>query len=588
MPISDNFIDELKFKNDIESLVSSYVSLKKRGRNLIGLCPFHNEKTPSFNVYPESNSFYCFGCGVGGDIITFIERIENLDYLEAVKFLASRSGLSVPDSNEKDGLSGFKRRIFEINRESARFFHYCLYQNLGKEALSYLKKRGLSDNIIRKFGLGYSPNSRYELINYLLKRGFKKNEIVEANMAYNNSSGNVSSRFFDRIMFPIIDLRGNIVAFGGRTMKEVKPKYLNTSDTIVFKKSNNLFSLNFAKSEPGNTLILVEGYMDVISLYKIGIKNAIATLGTSLTKDQVKIISRYSNEVILAYDSDEAGQKAIQRAIELFKETNVLLRVLSIDGGKDPDEFVKKYGSEAKIRFQKILDRSFNSIEYQLKKEAKLYDLSLPDGKISYLKACVKILSKLNNKLEQEVYASKLSELVGVNKSTIMDQVAREFKKFNKVSNKKRIIEIQKNLNMKNDLLNKDKINNLKAATAEEALIAFLINNQNLSFEILNIINSEDFCTAFNKKIFECIENRIKNNRSISITDLTLDFTKDEISRIAEFLAKDQTRSSTLEDAKNFANIILFEKDKLKDDKLIFAKESDIREYMLKLREKKK
>lgn len=588
MSIPDSFIDELKLKNDIEGLVSGYVSLKRRGRNLFGLCPFHNEKTPSFNVYPESNSFYCFGCGIGGDIITFIERIENLDYLEAIKFLATRVGLTVPDNNIDNGISDLKRKILEINRESAKFFHTKLFQPEGKEALLYLRKRGLPDSIIKKFGLGYSPNSRYSLIDFLTKKGFKRTEIVQANMAYSNANGSISARFFDRIMFPIIDLRGNVVAFGGRTMKDIKPKYLNTSDTLAFKKSDNLFSLNFAKSETTESLILVEGYMDVIALYRIGFKNAIATLGTALTQEQVKVISRYAKEVIIAYDSDEAGQKATQRAIELFKDTDILLRIISIPDAKDPDEFLKKYGNEAKVRFQKILDHSFNGIEYQLKKAAKRYDISLAADKVSYLKDAVKILSRLNNKLEQDVYASKISEIVGVNKSTILEQVFKEHRKFSKLDNKKRIMEIQKNLSSKNDPVNKEKKSNLRAATAEEALIAFIINNQNLAAKLLTMINSQKFCTEFNRKIFKCIEDRTKDNRGISITDLTSDFDKNEISKIAEFLAKEQTRKSTLEDAENYIRIILNENEKLKNDNLLLAKEKDIREYMLKLREQKK
>lgn len=589
LPIPDSFIDELKFKSDIESLVSSYVQLKRRGRNLIGLCPFHNERTPSFNVYPDSNSFYCFGCGVGGDIITFTQRIENLDYIEAIKFLALRAGLTVPENNVDDKMSLMKRKILEINRESAKFFHLKLYQKEGQDALKYLKNRGLSDHDIRHFGLGFSPNSRYALVDFLTHKGFSRSEIVQANMAYNNTNGRISDRFFNRIMFPIIDVRGNVVAFGGRTtVKDLKPKYLNTSDTLVFKKSENLFALNFAKSEGSDALILAEGYMDVIALHRMGFKNTVATLGTALTQDQVRIISRYTKEVILAYDSDEAGQKATQRALDLFKNTDILLRVISIPGAKDPDEFLQKFGSEAKTRFKKILESSSNGIEFQLKKEAQTHDLASTDGRISYLKAAVKILSKINNKLEQEIYASKLSEIVGVNKSTIMEQIAKEYKRFSKFDDKKRILEIQKNLSAKNDPLNKEKSNNLRAATAEEALIAFIINNQNLAEKVLALISRSNFCTEFNKKIYTCIENRLKNNRSISITDLTSDFNQDEISKIAGYLAKEQTRKSTFEDAKQYARVILFENEKLQNENLILAKENDIREYMLKLRTQKK
>ena len=354
MPLPEGFIEEIKFKNDITDVISSYVNLKRRGRNFVGLCPFHGEKTPSFNVYPQSNSFYCFGCGVGGDIITFVEKIENLDYFEAVKFLAQKAGIQMPENNKREK---------------------------GKVALEYLRKRGLSDRIIKKFGLGYSPNSRYELINHLKAKGFKYEEMVNANLAYVKGNSYVSARFFDRVMFPIIDLRGNVIAFGGRIMSDQKPKYLNTSDTLAFKKSLNLFSLNFAKAENNEFLILVEGYMDVIALFQAGFKNAVATLGTALTTEQAGIMSRYAKEVVICYDSDEAGQKAASRAIELLRPTGVLIKVISVPDGKDPDEFIRTYGNDGAIRFAQLIKNSGNDIEYRLQKVARNYNLNESDGK---------------------------------------------------------------------------------------------------------------------------------------------------------------------------------------------------------------
>ena len=290
MPLPDGFIEEIKLRNDIADVISSYVSLKRRGRNLVGLCPFHAEKTPSFNVYPQSSSFYCFGCGAGGDIITFVEKMENLDYIESVKFLAQKAGLSMPENSKKDEqLSSIKTRIFETNRAAARFFHENLYSSKGRDALNYLYKRGLSDKTIKRFGLGYAPASRYDLIGHLKEKGFRYEEMVNANLAYARNQTSVSARFFDRVMFPIIDLRGNVIAFGGRIMSDQKPKYLNTSDTLAFKKSLNLFALNFAKNESDGLLILVEGYMDVIALHQAGFRNTIATLGTALTSEQAKL-----------------------------------------------------------------------------------------------------------------------------------------------------------------------------------------------------------------------------------------------------------------------------------------------------------
>ncbi|MBR1779017.1 MAG: DNA primase, partial [Clostridia bacterium] len=316
------FIEDLKYRNDIAEIISNYVSLKKRGRNLVGLCPFHAEKTASFNVYPTTESFYCFGCGVGGDVITFIEKIENLDYIEAVKLLAQRVNLTLPETDGKEEqLANLRRKIFEINREAARFFHSQLYEKAGEKSLEYLKKRGLSPQVIRHFGLGYSPPDKFLLIDYLKNKGFTAFEMTQANLAMKSNYGKIYARFSNRIMFPILDLRGNVIAFGGRATSDIKPKYLNTSDTVVFKKSANLFALNFAKNYCAEYMILVEGYMDVIALHSVGFQNTVATLGTALTLEQAQAISKYSKEVIICYDSDEAGQKASARAIDIFRKT---------------------------------------------------------------------------------------------------------------------------------------------------------------------------------------------------------------------------------------------------------------------------
>jgi DNA primase len=318
------------------------------------------------------------------EIITVIEKIENLDYFESVKFLAQKAGIQMPENDKKaQEISSIKTRIFEINREAARFFHENLYSEKGKAALGYLRKRGLSEKIIRKFGLGYSPNSRYELINHLKAKGFKYEEMVNANLAYARGNSSVSARFFDRVMFPIIDLRGNVIAFGGRIMSDQKPKYLNTSDTLAFKKSLNLFSLNFAKVDNDGVLLLVEGYMDVIALYQAGFTNAVATLGTALTAEQARIMSRYAKEVVICYDSDEAGQKAAARAIDLLRQTGVLIKVISVPKGKDPDEFIRSYGKDGAVRFAQLIRNSGNDVEYRLQKAAHNYNLSESEEKIA-------------------------------------------------------------------------------------------------------------------------------------------------------------------------------------------------------------
>ena len=588
MPLPDGFIEEIKLKNDVVDVISSYVSLKRRGRNFVGLCPFHGEKTPSFNVYPQSNSFYCFGCGVGGDIITFVEKIENLDYFEAVKFLAQKAGIQMPENNKKEQeLSNIKMRIFEVNRESARFFHKCLYSEKGKAALEYLRKRGLSEQIIKKFGLGYSPNSRYELVSYLKSKGFKYEEMVNANLAYARNGANVSARFFDRVMFPIIDLRGNVIAFGGRIMSDQKPKYLNTSDTLAFKKSLNLFSLNFAKADNEGILILVEGYMDVIALYQAGFKNAVATLGTALTAEQARIMSRYAKEVVICYDSDEAGQKAASRAIDLLRPTGVLIKVISVPNGKDPDEFIRSYGKDGAFRFAQLIKNSGNDVEYRLKKVARNYNLDESEGKIAYLKDAVKILTSLDDLIEQEVYVSKLSEKLDVAKDAIMRQVGKEKRKKKKFNEKKQFLQMQQNLSAKNNKVNAEKSDNLRAAMAEEAIIAYIINNPELSAEVFSRISSENFCTSFNKKVFSVLENKFNSQKNIDFSSLTQEFSREEVSAVAAMLAKEAERLSTKDAVFEYIDVVLFESEKIDKDKIVSAQDDEIIEYMRLLREQK-
>ncbi len=332
--LPDSFLQELVAKNDIESVVSAYVSLKRRGRNLVGLCPFHGEKTPSFNLYPETSSFYCFGCGAGGDVITFIRRIENLSYIDAVKLLADRAGMTVPEQDRNDAGAKQRMRILEANREAARLFHACLYSSGGREALEYYYSRGYTDATIRHFGLGYAPQSFDFVRDNLRKKGFHDEELVLAWLCARNRSGNgIHDIFRNRVIIPIIDVRGNVIAFGGRVLDDSKPKYLNSGETQVFKKTNNLFALNFAKQSKQDRLILCEGYMDVIALHQAGFDNAVAALGTSFTADHARLLSRYTEEVVLIFDADAAGKKGAQRAIGLLRETGLRIRLVTIPDG---------------------------------------------------------------------------------------------------------------------------------------------------------------------------------------------------------------------------------------------------------------
>lgn len=588
MRLPDSFMQDLKFRNNIADVVSNYVNLKKKGHNLVGLCPFHSEKTPSFNIYQDSESFYCFGCGVGGDVITFIRMIENLDYIESIKFLADRSGMELPEITGNDNVTYIKNRIYEINREAARYFNKMLYSQDGKEALMYLKGRGLKNSTITHFGLGFSPKSKYSLVNHLASKGFKNSEMVQANLAYSNKSGNVSDRFFNRIMFPIIDLRGNVIAFGGRVMGDSKPKYLNTSDTLVFKKNQNLFSMNFAKKSKENKLILAEGYMDVISLNQAGFDYAVATLGTSLTKEQVRLISRYTDEVIIAYDSDEAGQKATKRAISLLRESDLLIRVLTIPKGKDPDEYIKSFGKDGSLRFKQLIENSENDVLYSIDRIKKDIDLESPDGKIKYLIEASKILANLDKKIEREIYASKLSEEIGIEKSTIMLQVEKLLKKNSKLRMQKEFKDIRKSTVARLDKINPEKYENLRAANAEEALIAYLINNPDSVEYVYSKLKQDKFSTGFNRKIYENIVDRSKNGEGISLTDLSQDFSIDEISRIAKMLSVYIKPVDGLKTVNEYIDVIIYENDKIDNKKVKECDIDDITDYIKLLRDKKK
>ncbi len=583
MPLPDGFLQELKLRNDMTEVASSYVNLNRRGRNMVGLCPFHGEKTPSFNIYTENGSFYCFGCGVGGDVITFIMKIENLDYIDAVKFLAQRAGMNMPEDGYDDSMSALRKRIFEANRVAARFFHSTLYSENGRNGLAYLRGRALSERTIRCFGLGYADANRYSLVNHLKSLGFKNNEIVQANLAYQNKNGNISDRFFDRVMFPIIDLRGNVIAFGGRIMTDAKPKYLNTSDTPVFKKSSNLFSLNNAKNSDGRTLILCEGYMDVIALNQAGFTNAVATLGTALTQEQALLMKRYADEVIICYDSDEAGQKATARAIGFLRNAGLLIRVINIPEGKDPDEFLRNKGDKGHDAFKNVIESSGNDVEYRLSKLRNSYNLELTEGKVGYLNGAVKILSSLDNAIERDVYVSKLAKEVGVSPDSVKQQLLKVTRRKSREENRENFRNLQTNLNGRNDKINTDRYKKQRIATAEEGVIAYLIKNPDKLSYVISNLDENKFQTEFNKKLFTYFSERIKNGQDI-FSSISADFTQDEISKIFEIVNSDFTRIVNDNTLRENIDVINDEYLKLKTSDMSDASMEDIQEQLKRLR----
>lgn len=588
MRLSDDFISEVKYRNDLGELAASYMQLKRRGRNLVGLCPFHGEKTPSFNIYTENGSFYCFGCGVGGDVITFVMKIENLDYLEAVKFLAQRAGMSMPEDDYDDSMSRLRTRIYEANREAARFYYKKLGEREGMEGLAYLRSRGLADTTIRHFGLGFAPESRFSLGDYLLGKGFTEAELIAANLVFKSRSGRgVVDRFYNRVMFPIIDVRGNVIAFGGRIMTDQKPKYLNTSDTIVFNKSYNLFSLNNAKNSKSRAFILCEGYMDVISLNQAGFTEAIATLGTALTMDQATLLKRYCDEVIICYDADEAGQKATSRAIGILRSAGLVVRVLRIPDGKDPDEFIRRHGDKGHAAFKNLLESSGNDVEYRMYQLKSGYDMTTPQGKLGYLNEGVKLLSELDNPMERDIYASKLADETDVAKPSIMEQINRLTRRRSSARRKEDFKRIQRNLSARDDRVNPQHAENLRAATAEENLIAFLVGNPDKLPSIDKRLKPENFVTEFNRKLYLYFFNRIKNGQD-PMTSVSADFTADEVSKIYRIVNSYSGIRSTPQALDEYINTIIAESSKLTARDIANASAGDLDAYLRKLAEQKK
>lgn len=532
MALSDSFLQELKMKTDIEDVISTYVTLKRRGATLVGLCPFHNEKTPSFTVYPATQSFYCFGCGAGGDAITFLKKIENLDYLDAVKTLAQRAGLQMPQEGFDDSLSKRRRRILEMNREAARFYHSVLLSPEGKVGYDYYIGRALSAATINHFGLGFAPNQWDALLKHMRAKGYQPAELVDAGLARKGQKGYYDN-FRNRVMTPIIDVRGNVIAFGGRVLDDSKPKYINTGDTMVYKKTNELFALNFAKDSKEDALILCEGYMDVIAMHQAGFTNAVAGCGTALTTEQVRLISRYAKEVILTYDADEAGQKALQKAMTLFDQTDVKVRIPALVGGKDPDEIIRTYGRD---KFKGMLEGASNETEFRLLALRRQYNLATTQGKIDFIGGALQILATLPP-VEQDLYVSRLSEELGVERQNmkvqLQDLVARqgnrrEKREFNRI--------VQENMRKTaRETMATDA--SLRKLRAEDRLISLLLRYPDCS-RLCKDFNPQWLTPGFAQRVFTLILQRLENGDGTELMDLRDRLTDDEMGRLSGIIAR--------------------------------------------------
>lgn len=567
MRLSDSFLEELRSRVDIESVISPYVNLRRRGKNLVGLCPFHNEKTPSFTVYPENDSFYCFGCGVGGDVITFVRRIENLDYLEAVRMLADRAGMALPEDGFDDSMAKRRTAVLEANRAAAKFFHAELMSERGREALDYFLGRGLTIETIRHFGLGYAPDNWRALKNHLNQKGFDDTLLENANLlrrSEKNGKVNYYDNFRNRIMFPIIDPRGNVIAFGGRVMDDSKPKYINTSDTLVYKKSNGVFALNFAKNGNDGKLIVAEGYMDVIALHQAGFTNAVACLGTALTKEQANLLSRYAKEVLISYDSDEAGQKATARAINIFSSTGLEVRVLRLSGGKDPDEIIRKYGAQ---RFRDIIEGAANDTEYRILRAREGIDISSDDGKLKFLSLAADILAELSSPIEVDIYASRLARELDVDKTALTAQVKYRRENFVRRRKAEREREQQRMLMSGVSSKNPERSANLRAAKAEETIIASLMRNPDFYQKLKDDISPDDFVTVLNRRIFTVVTDRVSQGGSAEPFFLSSSFTPDEMDEVTRLFRQSSQMRNTVEECMDCIKILKMEKNRPEDIK---------------------
>lgn len=558
MAIPEEVINEIKYRNDIETVISQYVTLKRRGKNLVGLCPFHNEKTPSFTIYPENGSFYCFGCGAGGDVITFTGLIENLDYIESVKLLAEKSGVVLPHDGYDNSMQNLKNTVYDINRETAKFFHAYLMSEDGKWALDYLLNRGLSIKTIKHFGLGAAPDSWDMLINHLKSKGYTLSQMYTANVVGKSDRGGYYDRFRKRVMFPIINIRGNVVAFSGRAMPENEKKggkYVNTADTPVFKKSENLFGINFAKNHCSEQLILVEGNLDVISLHQAGFCNVVAPLGTAFTSEQANLISRYTKEIVLMLDADAAGQKAIKRASSILENSGLSVKVVVIPDGKDPDEYIRKNGAD---RFRGLLNGAVSDIEYKLLTAANGISLESDDGKIKYLGLAAEIIAGTDDVMTRDIYIGRLSEKYGVSRTALTSKVEDLRKKNRRIKQKQEIGNIIHPKFTKDDV-NPERRNSVKATAAEETLIAVLLQHPDFYSYAKEKLPQDKLVTSLNKRIYGIICETLDEGRNLDISVFAQKLLPSEVGYLVSLQNSDKAGNNPKTVLKDCIEVILKE-----------------------------
>jgi len=554
MAIPDRFLDELINRTDIVDLVSESVRLTKKGNSYWGCCPFHSEKTPSFHVVPDRQIYKCFGCGKGGGAINYVMELENLSFRDAVAVLAKRAGLQMPEygGGPSAGMRERREKLLEINKQAARAFHKWLYSPEGSEGLGYLQRRGLSKGTLTRFGLGYAPNSWDALIRELSQQGYDKRDLLDAGLAVSNKDGRIYDRFRNRVMFPIIDVRGNVIGFGGRVMDDSTPKYLNSPETPVYNKSRNLFALNIAKTSKAGRVILTEGYMDTIALHQAGFDSAIASLGTALTEEHAQLLSRYFKDAVIAYDGDGAGVAAAQRAIPLLEKAGLKVKVLQMTGAKDPDEFIKSYGRDA---FAKLLDKSENQVDYRLAQIQKKYDLSDDGQRVAFLQEAAQMIASLRSAVEREIYGGHAAQSAGVTPETMAQEVNRALKaKLRKAKKQQE----RRDLTPAAQLQPKARglrYENIRSARAEEGILRLLLLDPGLLNQMEGL-KGEEFSSPLLGKVFDQLAYRVHEGLHTHLAVLAETLTGEEMNHIAQIAAQPESVAHSSQSIRDYISVI--------------------------------
>ena len=560
---SDEIIDEIRQSNDIVDVISQYVRLKRSGRNFFGLCPFHNEKSPSFSVSPDKQIFHCFGCGVGGNVFTFLMKIEGISFFEAIQMLAERANIVLPtlENNIDSAKEELKAKVYKVNQFTADFYHKNLYLPTAKIAQEYVKKRKLSNETLKSFQIGFSGKFD-ELYRELKKQGFQEKEILESGLVNKNERGQYIDRYRNRLMFPICDVRGRVIAFGGRVLDDSKPKYINSPENIVYSKGRNLFGLNVAKKGDLKKILIVEGYMDVISLHQRGITNVVAPLGTALTEQQGWLLRKNAEQIILSFDSDEAGLTAKMRALEILQNMGCDIRILQMDGAKDPDEYIIKYGN---ARFLNLVDKALSVVEFKVKILKRNLNLENVNDKIKFLNEIAKIISKIDNTMEREVYIEKIAKEYEISKEAIYAEVNKltySNQKDEKVLNKQKPVLVHK----KNE---EPEVSEAVKRRENTILSILLTGNENLYQIIKQNITIEDFKYTLNKEIAKKVYEELEKGNS-NINSILDNMTEEEQNHITEIMSTDYE----IEDMEKAIDDIMqsYQKDKLNERKLEILK----------------